>query len=235
MSDTTNYPAQPYTGATQAQNTDSTNLSLKKINLLCQEIQTLVAAGGGGGGGGGAITAPLGSQVSAASVAITPASDAVFPLPTGASTATNQATLNTNFGAQADAAATTDTGAFSLIAFVKRLLEGVTSISGKLPALVSGLFPVLTSYATSTGNGSAQTSATGANWVALTSQACKAVSVINNSTVSISVRIGGAGVGLPIAAGASFPFEGISNANTLEVQRTDQSNTQITIYYNWLA
>lgn len=47
----------------------------------------------------------------------------------GDATAANQTTQITNFGAQADAAATTDTGTFSLIALIKRLLTklGVTT------------------------------------------------------------------------------------------------------------
>ncbi len=44
--------------------------------------------------------------------------------------ATNTGTTNTNLGAQADAAATTDTGTFSLIALIKRGLQSLTLIAG---------------------------------------------------------------------------------------------------------
>lgn len=54
---------------------------------------------------------------------------------TGVATAANQTTgntsianVNTAIGAQADAVATTDTGTFSLLAFFKRLLQGITSL-----------------------------------------------------------------------------------------------------------
>lgn len=65
-----------------------------------------------------------------------------FPAALGATTAANSlpVTLSTdgafatNFGAVADAAATTDTGSFSLLAFVKRGLQNWTSLLAKLPA-----------------------------------------------------------------------------------------------------
>lgn len=57
-----------------------------------------------------------------------PVSAAALPLPLGAATETTLAALNTAFGTQAVAAATTDTGTFPLIALVKRLLS-------KFPAL----------------------------------------------------------------------------------------------------
>ncbi len=41
---------------------------------------------------------------------------------------------NVTQGAQADAAATTDTGTFSLIALFKRLLQGITTLTGKWSA-----------------------------------------------------------------------------------------------------
>jgi hypothetical protein len=47
-------------------------------------------------------------------------------------TSANQDTLNTNLGAKADTAASTDTGTFSLIALVKRGLQSLTSIVAAL-------------------------------------------------------------------------------------------------------
>jgi len=72
---------------------------------------------------------------------------------TGVATAANQATaqtsfnsivtstgdLDTNLGAKADTAATTDTGAFSVIAFIKRGLQNWTSLLAKIPALGQAL------------------------------------------------------------------------------------------------
>lgn len=55
-------------------------------------------------------------------------------LPVGASTATNQTTLITNFGAVADAVASTDTGSFSLISLIKRGMQNWTSLLAKFSA-----------------------------------------------------------------------------------------------------
>lgn len=78
-----------------------------------------------------------------------PVSAASLPLPTGAATSSNQTTANTSLanldtdlGAQTDAAATTDTGTFSTIALIKRGLQNWTTLLGRIPALVSGRIPV---------------------------------------------------------------------------------------------
>lgn len=55
-------------------------------------------------------------------------------LPVGASTSALQTTANTNFGAVADAAATTDTGSFSLLSFIKRGMQNWTSLLSKFSA-----------------------------------------------------------------------------------------------------
>ena len=68
-----------------------------------------------------------------------PISASSLPLPTGAATSANQTTTNTSLnnidtdlGAQADASATTDTGTFSLISLVKRLLTKFTTTANGL-------------------------------------------------------------------------------------------------------
>lgn len=50
--------------------------------------------------------------------------------------------VTTNLGAQADAAAGSDAGTFSLIAFIKRGLNNWTTLLARIPALVSGRMPV---------------------------------------------------------------------------------------------
>lgn len=54
-------------------------------------------------------------------------------------------TLNTNVGAQANEAATTDTGSFSIISFIKRGLQNWTALLARIPALQNGKIPVTTS------------------------------------------------------------------------------------------
>lgn len=66
----------------------------------------------------------------------------------------NLAALNTNLGAQNDAAATTDTGTFSLVAFVKRGLQNWTSLLSRLPSSL-GAKSTATSLSTTSATDSA--------------------------------------------------------------------------------
>jgi len=50
--------------------------------------------------------------------------------------------VDSNLGATTDSAASTDTGTFSVLAFIKRGLQNWTSLLAKIPALVSGRIPV---------------------------------------------------------------------------------------------
>ncbi len=92
-----------------------------------------------------AITGLTDTQLRATPVAVSVAS---LPLPAGGATAANQATTNAtlgnidgDIGATADAAASSDTGTFSIIALVKRGLQNWTTLQAKIPALVSVAIP----------------------------------------------------------------------------------------------
>ena len=76
---------------------------------------------------------------------------------------------------------------------------------------------------------SVTTAATGTNWTAFSSQACNALDLVNTSAVSIDYRRGGAGSAMTLLSGTSRLIVGISNANSIEVKRTDSSNTTVTI------
>ncbi|MGX9981118.1 hypothetical protein [Methylobacterium fujisawaense] len=85
------------------------------------------------------VNVTAGTKIAAPSAAsITPLS----PLPEGAATALNQAQVIAGLGAPADAAATADSGTFSLIGLVKRGLGNWTTLLARIPALVSGRMPV---------------------------------------------------------------------------------------------
>ncbi len=78
-----------------------------------------------------------------------PVSAVSLPLPNGAASSAAQTTGNASLanididlGAQADAAATSDTGTFSVLAFIKRGLQNWTTLLARIPALVSGRVPV---------------------------------------------------------------------------------------------
>lgn len=84
-------------------------------------------------------------------------------------------------------------------------------------------------------HGSKQTAAAGASYVQLDSQACKQLTIANNTGTAIGVTKGGAGGELPVFDQSYYTFYGIANANELYIRRVDQSNTQITVPYRWEA
>lgn len=108
----------------------------------------------------------------------------------------------------------------------------LTSIDTKTPALDNSKQPVIPSMTTG-GNLSVTTAATGTNWTAFASQACKQLTVSNQTGVTIEFRQGGAGVGFQVPAGAFYTFFGITNANQFEARRFDTSNTQVTVTARW--
>ena len=79
------------------------------------------------------------------------------------------------------------------------------------------------------------TNATGTNWAAFGSFACSALDIVNSSAetshvaVPIRWRIVGTTDWMPIDTGASYMVTGIVNANQVEIQRNDTSNTQIRV------
>lgn len=85
------------------------------------------------------------------------------------------------------------------------------------------------------GNISAQTANPGTTYTALGSQACKQVTIVNDTGTTILVQQGGAGVGVPIFDQSAFTFFGLSNANALGVKRKDDGNTQVTVAARWEA
>jgi hypothetical protein len=100
--------------------------SMSGADRLQVFIDDLTTGGGGAAGG------------------LTDAELRATPVPvslSGVATAANQATANTSLnnldvdlGAQADAAATTDTGTFSVVSLVKRGLQNWTTLLGRVPA-----------------------------------------------------------------------------------------------------
>ena len=128
--------------------------------------KTLVVSVGGGGGGGladllytadagtvfvyrdvgsgvlAAINVPAGTAytVGANPRPWSPPTMATSTLQTAGNTSLSN--LDTDVGAQADAVATSDTGTFSIIAFIKRGMQNWTTLLSRIPALVSGRVPV---------------------------------------------------------------------------------------------
>jgi hypothetical protein len=85
---------------------------------------------------------------------------------------------------------------------------------------------------------SVQTPATGTNWAPFGAQVCSSLDLMNTAVASTSPNTIAAAVDLrwryvgstnwvTLRAGASHLVLGISNANQVEIQRADGSNTQI--------
>lgn len=81
------------------------------------------------------LPATLGPKTSANSLSMTLASDQALPLPAGAATQATLANIDADVGIVSDAAASSDTGSFSLIALIKRGLQNWTTLLGRTPAL----------------------------------------------------------------------------------------------------
>lgn len=80
---------------------------------------------------------------------------AIATTPNSADLIDPQDWLRTAFGAQIDSAASSDTGTFSLMAFIKRALTNWTTLLARIPALISGRMPVDVSGAVTVGGVSA--------------------------------------------------------------------------------
>ena len=115
-----------------------TNLNTSALNL--EATQSAMSA---------KLPAVLGARTIAQSMGVNIASDQVvpisatsLPLPTDASSSTLQiagnsslSNIDNNLGTQSDSAATTDTGTFSIISFIKRGLQNWTTLLARIPIL----------------------------------------------------------------------------------------------------
>lgn len=85
----------------------------------------------------------------------------------------------------------------------------------------------------SAGHTSVQTAATGTNWTAFASQACKQLTISNQTGTTIEFRQGATGVGFQVPTGSFYTFFGLSNASAIDARRVDTTNTQVTVTARW--
>jgi hypothetical protein len=78
-----------------------------------------------------------------------------------------------------------------------------------------------------------QTSATGSTFVTLPDVIAGSATFINNTGTTINVSKDGGTNFMQIPTGASFCVDFIQNTNQVSVKRADNSNTQVTIYYQY--
>lgn len=146
-------------------------------------------------------------------------------------TVTALASIDTDIGQTNQSAATTDTGSFSIIQLIKRGLQNWTTLLTRIPALVSGRMPVSSSVPT-TGSGtilSLTTATTGGSYTAFANTPCIALDIVNNTGTTIEYRRGATGTAMQIPTGSARMVIGITNANQIDIRRTDASNTQVTL------
>lgn len=172
--------------------------------------KTLIAGKTTAGGGGivnvkvnpsGALTVdatisssslPTGASTSALQTTGNNKLDSIITNTSGIALASNQVITNTNIGSQSDSVATSDTGSFSIISFIKRSLQNWTSLLAKLPSLVSGRIPVDGSGVTQPISGSVSVSNFPSGTNALTDVELRATPVdVNVTSGNISISASG--------------------------------------------
>lgn len=92
--------------------------------------------------------------------------------------------------------------------------------------------------AASAGISAVNTSATGTNYVQLTSQSANQVTIVNSTGTTIRARYCSAdGTSIAssseilISTGSNFTLRGIGNCAQVKVKRNDESNTQVSVTY----
>lgn len=112
--------------------------------------------------------------------------------------------INTNLGNQNDLPASSDTGSFSLISFIKRGLENWTSLLARIPILVSGRIPIDGSGVIQPVSGSISVDNFPTSTAGLTNDELRA------SPVPVSID----DLNITIPSGTSFQID-LSDTNTL--------------------
>ena len=218
------------------------------VQIVDDENNIVNSFGGGGGGSGGEVEGTAASG----------ASDSDNPVKTGGRYNSTQPTFTdgqrgdtqidtrgntktTIYGANTNAGAPVNTSVNDAAANAVNGLQTYARLQAfngtewfRVPGTVTGGLLVTPAMA-SGGNISVDTAATGTNFATFGSQACKQLTIVNDTGTDIEVRQGGSGVALPIFNGDKFTFYGLSNANTLGVRRKDTSNTQVTVKARWEA
>lgn len=189
------------------------------------------------------LPASIGAKASSASLPVVlatdqatlPVSAASLPLPAGAATSANQTTGNTSLGnidadigAPADVACANAGSSCSAIAVLKGLLSAMLDTGTASPVSQSGTWTVAPKLSTGS-NTSVTTAATGTNFTAFASLSCAQLTLVNNTGTTVEFRQGAAGVAVPVFDKTAFTIFGLSNANSIDVRRTDTSNTQVTV------
>lgn len=173
---------------------DAEQIPNKTYDETNDAVRVNIVAGGGGGGGDAS------------------ASNQQLQI-------TQETLTNTALGTPADSPATTDTGTFSIIAFIKRGMQNWTTLLAKIPALVSGRIPVDGSGVTQPVSAASLPLPTGASTEATLSSLNGKVTAVNTGAVTVvaSALPSGAATSAKQAAPGTA---GSPSADVLTVQGT---------------
>lgn len=83
------------------------------------------------------------------------------------------------------------------------------------------------------GHLNATTAASGAVFTTFADQACRQVTIANNTGTAIEVQQDAGGVAYPVFNGTYFTFYGLITASQLGVRRVDQAITPVTVNARW--
>lgn len=147
-------------------------------------------------------------------------------------------TSNTNLGALHTDLATTLAafldGLEGLLGTVNTSIGATNTALGTTNAALAGNLSVIPKL-TSGGTIALQTNATGATFNTFGSQACKQLTVVNDTGTKLEFKFASETVYLPLPDGQVYTFYGIANANEVSMRRADTSNTQVTAKARWEA
>lgn len=162
-------------------------------------------------------------------------------LPANAATLAQQQLQAAALGAPADAVAGSDTATASIIALMKRVATVISSMSAKLPASLGGKTAAQSLSVTPATDANlakesytvtimaVSTAAVGADFTAFGSQSCSSLDIVNNTGTDIEVRRGTSGATMVVRDGYSRLFQGLTNANGIQVRRFDQAATVVSL------
>ena len=108
----------------------------------------------------------------------------------------------------------------------------VASITNSLPSGTNNI-GVVTPAMSGSGNLNAVTSTTANSFTAFASQACKQLTITNNTGQKIEVQQGGTGTTIVVFDQSYYTFYGITNTNQLGVRRVDLATTAVTVQARW--
>lgn len=110
------------------------------------------------------------------------------------------------------------------------LFDNGAQTSGSGGMTTGGASPSNPVYVSPTFSGGANLSvSTAASYTPFPAQACKQLTIANNTGVTVQVQQGGSGAAQPVFPGTYYVFYGLTDASALAVERSDGTATAVTV------